>query len=1111
VRRRLLPLVALAAGCAAAPPPPRTRPAAQGADPPPSFVSPARWDYHPPAPTTALAAVKLPEGGCAFTAEGGQRWTSAATKQAGSRTVCSGRAEASPFVAAEELTSAVRRGDGAWVFVGETGTLFEAPDPLGAFTRTVPAPEPFARVAGAGEVLLGATQAGRLLRWEEGGWRPVPASPAIAGAHVFDLAVQGNRALALSFPEALLGSEDGGATWSPLAAPTVGARSLGRTAGGDLGVLGIFESVVWHGGASASRGTERVLVQDAVVDVDVVRAPSATSIQSGRAAMDGDQYVEVMRPDNEGDPWILARGRIEGRLETAPIANSEGCSSLRAGARGRTIFLVCVSSDGRDIQAEVRRSSDQGATFPATLHLVTPDTDQISLAVSPDGAAIVTGVCKPVEGGECKPGAPLLVRESEGKLAASAAIAPQLSGMALLPAYSVDGRSAYFLGRRGKDDRIGLFVSHDGGESFSPRPLEVTGGLRPQRIASDDDDTPSDPDEQETFDVDEISSLRPCDDGIVGISLARSRYGHAYFTTDDDGRLLQASPAPDDEVGAPIVTGCGRRALAVSVGRNDGSTPPVWESLDGGVSWEALITPEALVREYARGVPAVSCSPAGCLIGETVTRVGWGGGQGDAAAPGGATEPPQPGPQSVLTPLSCDLSATAGWTRIDDVYFSPRSDAMLPEARGAMRGRAVWAVLTYDRRTGAVTAISATLPESGEGEARVVSKTMLGPRPPGRSATAISPTQLEGFAAVRARVPVDGHGAVKIGAPLRDLELAWENYFEGASGRARVPDGGPLAPGDYDGADLLETGLVSVTSHGMFVQPHKQGGLEIFVDPKGRVERYAAASWPAQSPFGAALEIRADAAAVGGEILDVGLLQAGAEWDAAVLARRDKAAPGGWSFVGDTVLPPHAASGPLERASWAWSGKAPVGVYGLVADAPHGRAWAHFIGFRADGTFAPAEPVPTILDLGDRPRPCSAADRAATPRVAMPFWIGGDVAFPGMRHPVLVHEPRAKNAVGVDEPLVLLTAGAVVHGTPASPCIAAWQADGVSHAQATAIIPGDPARSWLFRIASETPRAAGKRAPSSGLAIEYRPMACRFDPAARVPDTVWSEPGTSRP
>src|SRR6202044_3613617 len=133
----------------------------------------------------------------------------------------------------------------------------------------------------------------------------------------------------------------------------------------------------------------------------------------------------------------------------------------------------------------------------------------------------------------------------------------------------------------------------------------------------------------------------------------------------------------------------------------------------------------------------------------------------------------------------------------------------------------------------------------------------------------------EGFAAVRAGVPVDGRGALRMGAPLLDLEVSWENYLEGTSGRARVPDAGPLGRDDIrtPSSDELETALISISSHGIFVRPHAQGGLELFVDPRGRVDRYAPAPWPAQGPFGAALDFLTDASSVGGELFDVGLLR----------------------------------------------------------------------------------------------------------------------------------------------------------------------------------------------------------------------------------------------
>ena len=130
---------------------------------------------------------------------------------------------------------------------------------------------------------------------------------------------------------------------------------------------------------------------------------------------------------------------------------------------------------------------------------------------------------------------------------------------------------------------------------------------------------------------------------------------------------------------------------------------------------------------------------------------------------------------------------------------------------------------------------------------------------------------------------------------------------------------------------------------------------------------------------------------------------------------------------------------------------------------------------------------------------------------------GDRVLFPGARHPVLVQEPRPKNAVGVAEPLALITRGAVVQGTPEAPCLGAFEAEpppnAVGSAAMGAVIPGDLAHAWLFRAASDAPAPRPGRRGQSGPspALEYRPMACHYDPTARVPESIWNSPGTTRP
>ena len=1130
-------------GCSAARPPVPLAHDLAPADPgAPAFVSPARWDYHPPAPTTALASVKLPDGGCAFTAEGGQRWSAAATKQLGARVICSGKAEASFAVAPEDLTSAIRRADGTWIYVGETGTLYETGEPLGGFTRTVPAPEPLAKVAGVGAEVLAATLEGKLLRWgPQSGWRPGGAAPALAGAHVFDLVADGPRVLALAFPEALLTSEDAGVTWTAAGAPTVGARRLGRTAAGDLGAQGIFESVVWRA-ATFARGTDRLVVPQATLEIELGRAPSAAAVQAGHALLDGDRYHEIVHPDSDGEPWLFSRGRLEGRLETEPIPWSAPCTNLRLGARGRIVFLACIFPDGSEIAADVRRSTDAGTSWSAPLHLVTPDGEQVAIAVAPDGAALISGACRSSDpAGACKPSGPLLLRplaadadagpvdagspdpidaglpeRASPSLGALASSAPQLAGPALGLAFAVDGRSAYFLGKRGKDERIGLFVSHDGGETFSPRVLQSAPTAHPARPPHEDDEPSEGEQPPDTFELDETSPIRPGDDGTLSLMVARTRGGVGYLTADEDGRVLQVAAPPLDEDGNAVdvvLSGQGKRVLALPSNLSDGAGT-FWESLDGGINWDRQTLPQALVREYTKGNIAFACGLAGCVIGDTVSRVGWGS-AGETGAADRTADPPPAGTQAVLTPISCDLSAGGRWARVDDYLVPGTSSSPLPTVHEIMRGRSVWSALSLDGATGALTATTATLGESGEGEARVIRRPLVGPHG-AHTATAISATQVEGYVVVRAPYPVDAHGQPLPGGPLRNVEVAWENFIEGTSARVRIPDAGPLTRGDVTLApgalDQLNASMISISSRGLFVR--LQAPQEIFVDPSGRVERFTPAPFPGSGPLGT-LDFRAEPGSLGGELLGVGLLQDPEHnWLAVALAKRVPG--GGWSYLADALLP-QRQSGLAVFTTWGSSSSGPLGVTALVADPQHGRAWAHFIGFRGDGSFLPAQPVATLLDLGERPRPCTLAERTGTARAAIPFKLDRTVLFPGARHPVLVHEPRAKNAVGVAEPVVLMTSGAVVHGTPTSPCLAAFQADGIGNPSIGAVVPGDLSRAWLFRLATDAPArpGPGRRPDPShsqpGVTLEYRPMVCRYDPSARIPEVVWAQEGTTRP
>ena len=1088
----------------------------------PLFVTPARWDYHPPGPDGALAAAEIAGGGCVFTAEGGQRWTTAVaakTGAAGAISRCAGKAKASEFLAPEDLVSVIRREGRPWLYAGASGALYEAVDPLAAFTRTVAPPEPFSRVAASGSAVLATTYEGKLLRWQEAtGWRPVATPPR---ARVLDVAVAGTRALALGFPEALFASDDGGATWASASAPTLGVHRLGITSDGAIGAQGIFESLRWDPASTPafSRIKRALPTRGAAIDIEVGRGASAPAVQGGRAAIDGDRYVEAVRPETEGDLWQLARGRIDGRLELEPLAWSAGCGSIRMGLRNKVVYAVCVSLDGADIGAAVRRSRDGGSTWCEPLELTTPDTDQIFVSVSHEGNALLSGVCKPSgDATGCKPTSPLLIRSAPGatipiaagsasasappakiaapppapQLVAMATGAPQLTGIALLPTFSFDGHSAYFLGHRGKDEKLTLFVSHDEGETFSQRSLETRGPKMARKPRDYDDDEGPEEVVEDYIEVDETSAIHPGEDGTVGLMVIRYR-GFTYVTTDEDGRVLHESPLPSDDA---IMAGFGRRLVAITA--HDGVG--IAESSDGGATWDEQPAPAALGREIGRGSTAIVCSVAGCLFGETVTRLGWGGLTDTGAVDRPADTSPTSAP-AVLTPIVCDLAATTRWTRIDHVFGGAR----LPRVSEAMRGRSVWSVLTSNPTTGAAAVVSATLPESGEGEAKVASRSLLGPHPAtGRFATALS-FQMEGYAAVRAAIPVEKEGDASPVAPLRNVEVAWENFMEGSSGRGKIADAGPfdLHDATTDGARLWS--LITVSVKGLVLAPHvaRSPRTAFLVDLAGKVSKIELPVFPDVGLDGH-LDVRGDVTLENGVPLGTAMVRDDSGDITAILLGRH--AQNSWE-ISALSLAPSRGDGPLlSHADWTYGSRSSIGMTSLTADRRRPRAWAVFQPLHGDGTFGPPEALPTLYDLGDRPRPCSAADRAKGPRFEAIFSSRDEVLFAGMRHPVLVNEPPIKNAVGVSTPTTLLTAGAITHGSPTSPCVAAWEAVGVAKSPVSAVISGDLARSWLFR-ASTAPAKPGD-VPSPG--IEYRAMTCHYDSAAPIPDTIWNERGTAR-
>lgn len=1080
-----------------------------------AFVSPARWAFHPPTPTSATASVILADGSCLLTTDEGFRIrTTKGERDATGSVTCRGRISAASEVAPEALVGIVERPGLSWLFIGETGTLYETEAPLESFRRIIGAPTTFTRVAGNAKTVLAVTPSGELFRLDESSiWQ----KSNIAAARAYDVAVgDDGSALVLALPEKLFTSTDGQTFVPATMGNTIGARQVGRTSRGGLGVIGLTGTIVWEPSKSPplSQTSEPVVSRGSTLDLDKATVPTATAIVEGRAALDGDRYVEAVLVDEETGTWGLASGTFDGPLSTKRLTNTTDCAWMRVGARGRHVTTVCVKTDDDGTHvALVNMSNDGGAKFGEPARFVAGDGDLLGVAVANDGSALVTGVCKARTGGSgCSGSPPVLFRLENGAITSTLAATPPLMGLPISPAFSVDGRSAYFLARRAKDEKLALFVSHEGGHAFTERALDTRAG----RVANDPGLEANESSESETseesFDPSDLTTVRASDDGTLGMVLTTSR-GLSYLTTDEDGRVLGMSHPPVEQA---ILGGYGRRviALASATDRSPGAdaTITAWESGDGGSSWNELSTTRSVLREIITGPLTAACSSAGCLVGNTITRVGWEG-QSDAPSITKPKAPEQQKVNAIRTPLVCTLDPKTPWKRIDHVWTGP------PTLSATARGRTAWSVLSFDPATSAISTTAAVMPERGDGPARVTTRSMFAPAPKGTEYAVDVALQVEGYAAARVRLPPGD----QVTGPMRNLEIAWENYFDGTSKQTTIPDAGMFGEGDVRQGDhrrFLDTGLMSVTSGAIFVRPHARGSTDarlFLLDAKGKRSTPSFPSWSKLAHAGAR-DVSFDTAIADGKPMAVGTIgPSSGETNIPLTMQLASAEENGSSKTTTTALFPPTSADHLRIFShdWTYRGSTDVGVVGISSEPRAGRATATFFPFRADGSFDAAVELPTPFDLPEVPRPCKADERRTTPRVAAHALSGNDLMFPGYRHPVFVSEVQ-KDKPALDDALVLLTWGTILHGTKQAPCVAAWEAFGITPIGVVAVISGDPSQAWLFRrVQTEPAESGGLRLDRLSLRretemLEHRPMSCRFDSSASIPETVWAQPGTFR-
>lgn len=1015
------------------------------------------WSYHPADTGLLVAKTVLKSGTTVFAGQRGERWTVDPQK---------GIADVAADLAPEELVAIVpprapRGGSdtarSAWLFVGKSGTTYESREPLGAFVRSSAPLDALTRVREGSGVLMGLRRDGALARSDNAGAAWAKVGPD--DVRFEDVALRSDgRGLALAIPEALFETGDYGATWKRSAMPPFGVTALAQDDGAGVvaeTALGPFHwqpeaktPVVPLGRAVSPRAYS--------LGAPIPVGPSGDALIAGRAVIAGSTWVEA-RP-NGALAWNLVTGVFGGRLHVEALASARGCETVFLGGFGSELYLACARQKGEEKSQPIEflRSGDSGRSWTVEPYYVLGRTGEFSMAVGAGGALVVTGIC-PAAAREpgCTPAGvhrrQRMSRDSGPDVQLVQSATPSLVRTAYALSFSLDGRSLYAAGRRWKSDSLAVFVSRDGGTTFEARDVE------PVRLSQDEDET------RPRFRADNpIRSVASGADGTLSFVVTLSG-SQLWLVVDDDGRPVSVAKPP---IANARLGAAGAFALAI-----DPVTRDVYESLDAGANFRSIGRLPVDPCPGAQLCDArIACSALGCVFGNLISRIGWRAEGATGFVPDAKERSARKRENRFGTPLTCTLGS-GEWQRIP---FAPT----LPTARDAAIGKVAWIAVSADPRTASGSSFHM---KAGPSPKLDVVPLLDPSKAPSKDAFAVMLRQ-GGAVAVRYAVPTGSAGP-----ELKHVEVAWDDVAAGKTGRAVVENGGTARPSDFgDGkgnGNPANVAFLDLASGGVYLRLHAASGDDqpTFFVAGRTVESVPAVTWPDETRQRG----RSTMAHLGNRHVPLRV-------DTVAPTRGRVGDRSAWSFDALTLGWNRPAEfGLAQRLEAARFGER-FGVVVTTFDADATWASSALYALRADGPiFEDPIPVATQRDLPAVPRGCSAADRAASPRVIAPFQ-------PGTRHPVLVTDPF--------EPMrVLLTGDAVLHGTPSSPCVAAFEA---VLAPESAANPGDRAlllgdaldRSWLFRTVD-----VGRDQPRS---LEYRTMNCRFDPSVEIPPEVKGQNGT---
>lgn len=977
-------------------------------------------------------------------------------------------AVASPYLAPETLVAALPTASQRFMFVGQRGTRYSADTALGPFTTVQPATRRFEAFQVVAGLWYGIDSRGQF--WRGAFEDPVGSRVSIAD-DLLDFAVApSGKGLALSLPEKLWWTHDAGEHWRALDASPIGATRISLDDDGGLRLFALLPGRQSPAQEYRIADAKAATAAQVKLRAEPVLMPDVRALDEGRAVWTRNEWLEL-RPDNGG--WYLARGRFDAPLNVIRTRGLDDCEAVKLAFHSPRLLVVCQTRQAKPgLPLQVRVADATASNFVAVMD-AKGGLPRVHLAALDANRVLAAGLCLPAvttpvrsdpqrrrwmtakHANDCADHGLAVISLKPNASRVQALLRPVTApGANLVAAHlavSEDGRAAAFVARSRPDAAWQLYLSADGGESFSAHAIDGLPAPGASRLSGVTRTVP------DTSEGRSVQSLNFGEDRSLALVL-RNGDAPVVYNFDDRGQLIASSLTPPE---VSRVDAVGTRILALSLTQRN-----VYQSLDRGASFELVgHLPVPACRNY----PAcpVICRSAGCLVGERFTRVSWGSPGPEPLDIAGNPEQHrfenQPVTERVTfrTPITCEVQSAAPF-----VGKSARAPTAEQVSVGDLLWYAPWqdwtraSAGTYSQRRGLdrVASVQALAPSV------LTESTEAGAVPADAGLAADFDDQ--GLAFLRSKkVP-------KLGEPFGEVELAWMLFKHPVWIHSRFRDVEPLENHDFyllgaGKARRLLPSLLSANRDGVFVSLHAEPRTTKFVT-NASVTTLDRVPWPIErvrdehwTKFKGSWHVYAmdETGAV--------LLRASRP----IEAKRDAST---WSFVALTVSNPRSAIPRLEQRVQLHTVE-PTPIL-LVAQSSRDERLASISARHLTPDAAmlgPAFGVSLPAALGEPPVACSARDRRQMSRVVLPL-------LPHAARGIQVVE-RSKAARW------LVATQAVLYANAERTCLDALWAD---------TLPGSPAVNAVVEIGN-LGHATIFRSQSDHL--QASPARCKFDPHAAPP------------